>query len=66
MSQPYDPNLFPIPTDPNPELYPTPGAAPDFLPFPDYQPPPNLYPEPAPNFDPGMFPYPSQEPSGDR
>jgi hypothetical protein len=66
MSQPYDPNLFPIPLTPNPELYPEPGASPDFLPFPEHQPSPNLYPEPAPNFDPGMFPYPSQEPSGDR
>jgi hypothetical protein len=56
MTQPYDPDLFPIPIDPSPELYPTPGQLPDLLPLPESPYNPNLYPEPVPGFDPDLFP----------
>lgn len=56
MTQPYDPDLLPFPSDPgSPELLPEPMPAPDLFPG-DPLPSPDLYPEPGPNYDPDLFP----------
>jgi len=59
MVQPFDPELWPGTPQPDPDLYPQPGADPGFFPdpvIPDQQ----IYP-PTPEYDPSLVPIPFTE-----
>jgi len=54
MTQPFDPDLFPNPVMPNPEMYPIPNADPGI--YPDMPNSPDIYPQHQPSFDPDLLP----------
>jgi hypothetical protein len=54
--QPYDPDIWPQPPSPEPEVYPMPNDQPGFYPEPMMPDDQQIY--PVPIADPGLFPPP--------